>query len=257
MIIAIWGGFATGKSTIADALGSLYAKHGTAGVVDSCLCWPTLPMRLPGMRLDTEHSLGRYLNRLGSNEIRPYFHQSPHCEGLFHAGLTDGDKYTDFEIGFEAVDRAREFLLESEKLLDVIILDCSSQRTDPFLPVMLRDADVIVIPIVPNGGAVHWFGSVQSMLKDAGVMDKILPVANAVLPFHLTDEVEKQIGIPFAARFPMGMDIAQACDECRLATEANRREGIHWETNLRKLYQEIERRMTDAAFESESEVVDG
>lgn len=257
MIIAVWGGFATGKSTIANALGSLYAKHGTAGVIDTCLCWPTLPEWLPGVRLDSERSLGRYLNRLGSNEIRTYFHQSPHCEGLFHAGLTDGDTYTSFEIGFEAVDRAKEFLLESEKLLGTVIVDCSAQRTDPFFPVILREADAIVIPIVPNSGAVHWYGSVQPMLKDAGVMDKILPVANAVLPFHLTDAVEKQIGVPFAARFPMGMDIAQACDECRLATEADHREGNRWKNNLRKLHQEIERRMADAAPSTQPEVVDG
>ena len=111
-----------------SALGSIYARKDTVGVIDTCLSHPTLPVHMPEKKLDAELSLGRFLNRLGSNEIRPYFHQSPICDGLFFAGLSDGDSYTDFEIGLEAADRARDFLLQSEKMLGTVILDCSVQR---------------------------------------------------------------------------------------------------------------------------------
>lgn len=216
-------------------------------MIDTCLSHPTLPVHLPGKKLDAERSLGRFLNRLGSNEIRPYFHQCPDCDGLFFAGLSDGDAYTDFEIGLEAVDRARDFLLQSEKMLGIVILDCSVQRNDPFLPVMLREADVILLPIIPNVEAVYWYSSIQPMLSDAGALDRAIPIAVMTMPFHLTGEVEKQLGIRFAAEFRFCRDVAQAHDECRLATEADRRDGLIWSNNLHKLRREIENRIADAS----------
>lgn len=257
MIIAIWGCGGVGKTTIASALGSIYARKDTVGVIDTCLSHPTLPVHLPEKKLDAELSLGRFLNRLGSNEIRPYFHQSPACDGLFFAGLSDGDSYTDFEIGLEAADRARDFLLQSEKMLGTVILDCSVQRNDPFLPVMLREADIIILPIVPNVDAVYWFSSIKPMLSNAGVLAKTIPVAVMTMPFHLIDEVEKQLDMKFAAEFRFCRDVAQTHDECRLATEANRKDGLIWSNNLHKLHQEIENRLADAAFEPVSEVIDG
>ena len=87
MINAIWGCGGTGKSAIACGLGNLYAARGTAAVIDTNLCQPTLPLRLPGVRLEAERSLGRYLNRLGDSEVRRYYHQHPDNNGLFFAGL--------------------------------------------------------------------------------------------------------------------------------------------------------------------------
>ena len=240
MIIAIWGCGGTGKTTLATGLGSIYAGKGTVGVVDSNLCSPTLPMQLAGTRLEQEHSLGRHLNRLGTNEIRPYFHQHPQCSGMFLAGLTDRDTFIDYEIGFEAIDRAKEFLTQSEEMLGTVILDCSVQRTDPFLPVMLREADCIVLPIVPNIGAAYWYGAIQPMLQNAGALEKTIPVATMVQPFHLVGEVEGQLGIRFAAQFKYSRDLGRLHDECRLATEEIWREGIAWTKNLHRLYDAVE-----------------
>ena len=125
MITAIWGCGGTGKSAIACGLGNLYAARGTAAVIDTNLCQPTLPLRLPGVRLEAERSLGRYLNRLGDSEVRRYYHQHPDNKGLFFAGLSDRDAYTDFEIGLEAADRAREFLVRSGEMFDHVLLDLS------------------------------------------------------------------------------------------------------------------------------------
>ena len=240
MIIAIWGCGGVGKTTLATGLGSIYAGHDTVGIIDTNLCGPTLPMQLAGTKLEQEHSLGRHLNRLGTNEIRPYFHQHPQCKGMFLAGLTDRDSYIDYEIGYEAIDRAKEFLLQSEELMHTIILDCSVQRNDPFLPVMLREADCIVLPIVPNVGAVYWYNAILPMLQNAGVVDKTLPVAVMIQPFHLIGEIEGQLGIHFAAQFKYSRDLGRLNDECRLATEEIWREGIAWTKNMHRLYDAVE-----------------
>ena len=102
-------------------------------MIDTNLCQPTLPLRLPGVRLEAERSLGRYLNRLGDSEVRRYYHQHPDNKGLFFAGLTDRDAYTDFEIGLEAADRAREFLVRSGEMFDHVLLGLfrAAQRPVP------------------------------------------------------------------------------------------------------------------------------
>lgn len=246
MIIAIWGSGGVGKTTIACGLGSMYAGHGTVGIIDTNLCGPTLPIHLSGVKLDPDYSLGRYLNRLGTNEVRPYYHQHPICDGMFLAGLSAWDTYTDYEIGFEAIGRAMEFLERSEETLGTVIVDGSAQRTDPFLPVMLRRADAIILPIVPNIGAVHWYVAIRSMLENAGVLSRTIPIAVMTMPFHLIDEVERQTGVKFVAQFRYSREMARLRDECRLATDAIRRDGLHWSRNLRLLYAEIERRQAKA-----------
>lgn len=247
MIIAIWGCGGVGKTTIACGLGSMCAEHGTVGIIDTNLCSPTLPIHLSGIRLDPEHSLGKYLNRLGTNELRPYYHRHPLCDGMFLAGLSDRDTYTDYEIGFEAIDRAKEFLEQSEALLGTIILDCSVQRTDPFLPVMLRQADHIILPIVPNIGAVHWYNAIRPMLENADAFVRTIPIAVMTMPFHLIDEVERQLGVRIVAQFRFARELARLHDESYLATEAILRDGLHWSRNLHLLHAEIERRGSETA----------
>jgi len=155
---------------------------------------------------------------------------------MFLAGLNDRDTYTDYEIGFEAIDRAKEFLEQSEALLGTIILDCSVQRTDPFLPVALRQADHIILPIVPNIGAVHWYNAIRPMLENADALVRTLPIAVMTMPFHLIDEVERQLGIRFATQFRYTREMARLYDESRLATEAILRDGLHWSRNLHLLH---------------------
>ena len=247
MIIAFWGCGGIGKTTIACGLGGMYSDRGTAGIIDTNLCSPTLPIHLSGIKLDSERSLGRYLNRLGTNEIRPYFHQHPLCDGLFLAGLSDRDTYTDFEIGFEAIDRAKEFLEQSEEMLGTVILDCSIQRNDPFLPVMLREADCIILPIVPSIGATYWYSAIRPMLENAGALARTIPIAVMTMPFHLIDEIERQLNIKFAAQFRFTSEIARLRDESRLVTDAIRRDALHWTKNLHLLYDEIERRKAESA----------
>lgn len=235
MITAIWGCGGVGKSAIACGLGNLYAAKGTAAVIDSNLCHPTLPQRLPGVRLEAERSLGRYLNRLGDSEVRRYYYQHPDNKGLFFAGLTDRNTYTDFEIGLENAERAREFLVRSEEMFDHVLLDCSVQRTDPFLPAMLRHATRIILPLLPGIGAVHWYNAVRPMLENAGVLKKLVPVATMVLPFYLPDEVERQLDTPFVARFRYSKELARRIDEGRLPDSLLEADGANWLKNLRLL----------------------
>ena len=50
MIIAIWGMSASGKSSLADAIGAMDSQHHLTAVIDTDLCMPTLPLRIGGLR---------------------------------------------------------------------------------------------------------------------------------------------------------------------------------------------------------------
>jgi MinD superfamily P-loop ATPase len=59
MLITIWGRDGSGKSSLADHLGSLLVRDSLAAVIDTDLTQPTLPVRLSGMNFKRERSLGR------------------------------------------------------------------------------------------------------------------------------------------------------------------------------------------------------
>ena len=113
---------------------------------------------------------------------------------------------------------------------------------DPAVNSLYREADCIVLPIVPSVGAVYWYSAIQPMLQNAGVLEKTVPTATMVQPFHLVAEVEGQLGIRFAAQFKYSRDVGRLHDECRLATEEIWREGIAWTKNLHRLYDAVEAR---------------
>ena len=147
MLITIWGRDGSGKSSIADHLGSLLARDSLAAVIDTDLTQPTLPVRLSGMNFKRERSLGRAIAGTGTVEAKTYLHQHPDIHGLFFAGLLNEDDYLSYEIGLEAEHTAGLFIRKCQAVVDHVILDCSGQRTDPFVPIGLQSSSLILIVI--------------------------------------------------------------------------------------------------------------
>ena len=240
MIIAIWGMSASGKSSLADAIGAMDSQHHLTAVIDTDLCMPTLPLRIGGLRAGAEASLGRYLTGIGSVEANDYYIQHPQHKGLFFSGLTANDGYMSYEVGLEKTDRAIDFMERSGRFFDNIIIDCSVQRTDPFLGAILQKADVIVMPMIPKPAAVHWYRSVQGMLEDAGALEKCIPVANIVHPFHAVGEVENQLRIEFAAELPFMRDAQLLTDSGGFLTESEAPNAMRWRKQFKALYEQIQ-----------------
>ncbi|MDD2459354.1 MAG: hypothetical protein PHQ83_12695 [Eubacteriales bacterium] len=143
MLITIWGRDGSGKSTLADHLGSLLARDALAAVIDTDLTQPTLPVRLSGTNFKRDRSLGRAIAGTGAVEAITYLHPHPDINGLFFAGLLNGDDYLSFEIGLEAELAADLFIRKCQEAVDHVVLDCSGQRTDPFVPIGLQTSDLI------------------------------------------------------------------------------------------------------------------
>ena len=73
------------------------------------------------------------------------------------------------------------------------------------------------------------------MLENAGALEKLVPVAAMAQPFYLLDEVERQLGSAFAARFRFSKELARCIDEGRLPDGVLEADGANWAKNLRLL----------------------
>jgi cellulose biosynthesis protein BcsQ len=205
MIIAIWGRDGAGKSTLSDALGVFFSRRGVCIVIDTDLTQPMLPVRCSGEAPKGAKSLGHALTGTVVTDIRPYLCRHPEHKGLFYAGLRDGDDFLSYELGLGAENGARNFVDRCAEQADVVILDLSGQRGDPFLPVAL-DAGQIILPIVPNLQGLCWFLSVKPLLERMDALERILPIASMARPDHDVAGIEKIGGLAFAAQLPWVRD---------------------------------------------------
>ncbi len=184
MLITIWGRDGNGKSTLADYLGACLAKKNLALVIDTDLSQPTLPIRLPGIRLTKDRSLGRAIAGTGTTEIRPYLHQHPRKEGLFFSGLVHDDDYLAYELGLDRESLADLFVKNCLEKFDYVLLDCSGQRTDPFVPVGLKASDQIMVILTPDLQGICWWQSVRPLLEQIDRMDRVQLVLSKVQKHH-------------------------------------------------------------------------
>lgn len=201
MFIAIWGRDGIGKSTLCDALGSLFAKQGIAAIIDTDLTQPTLPMRVNGKKFSADTSLGKAISGIGIGDASRYLHQHPKRKTLFYSGLTDRDEYLSYELGLDADNAAQDFIEQCDELADTIILDISGQRTDPFLPGALIHADKMIVLVTPDIQGACWFSAVKPLLESMDAQGRVLPVA-AMVEHQAIEAVEKAADLQFSAALP-------------------------------------------------------
>lgn len=214
MIIGIWGQAGTGNSTLAYAISSLLTKNGTVLLIDTDLTQPTLPTMLNGMVIDKSKSLGRALN-IGMKEVTTYMHQDKKNKKLFYAGLTDGDNILSYEYGFESISFVERFMESCNQIVDHIVLDLSAQRSDPFLPFTLVNANKILMCLTPNTKGISRYKSYMELIEQFKVTDKVLSIAVQVQSFHDVIKMEQNTDIKFCATIPYLKAVAMCIDNSK------------------------------------------
>lgn len=242
MIIAILGRGGTGKSMLCDMLGVLFSKKGPAAVIDTDLTQPTLPIRLPGRIISREDSLGKSLSGAGSAEINRYLKQHPKHKSLFFAGLTDGDDCLSYELGLEAAETVHNFVNRCGQTVDHVILDCSSQRTDPFLPVALTHADHIVLLITPDIQGVCWYLSIRPLLESMDAMNRVFPVLTRVQRYHAVGEALKMMSISnesLVGELPFAPELDVLRGSGQLPDQAITPAAIRWQKQAGQIFDRL------------------
>jgi MinD-like ATPase involved in chromosome partitioning or flagellar assembly len=210
MVIAVWGRDGIGKSTLCEALGTLFAKQGVTVIIDTDLTQPTLPVRLNGVKIDAAASLGKAIG-MGTLDAAPYLHQLSKLKTLFYAGLTDHDEYLSYELGLEADNAAQDFVERCIELADTVILDLSGQRSDPFLPGALIHADKVIALFTPDVQGISWFNGIKPLSSTMNAQERILPVMAMTDRQHDMSCVEKAVDIKVAAALPYVREFRQEC----------------------------------------------
>lgn len=247
MLLTIWGRDGSGKSTLTDHLGHLLSRDSLAAVIDSDLTQPTLPIRLSGINFRREKSLGRAIAGTGTSEAKTYLHQHPDCDGLFFAGLMTDDDYLSYEIGLEAEQAAAQFIRNCQDTVDHVILDCSGQRTDPFVPIGLQFADQILIVLTPDLQGICWWKSVEPLLKQLNVIDKVKLILSPVQKHHQVDWIESGIGCQINYELPYSPELNQLRCSASPSTHLNSFGGRKWLKATEQIFQKLIEPRSDAS----------
>lgn len=248
MIIAVWGSPGSGKSLISNELGYRFAKDSITVVVDTDMTQPTLPPRLPKLNYEKKHSLGVIFSTPYVRDAQNYLHPHPKHENLFYAGLKKDDDYFSYEVGIRQYDQAYHFINACTDIADVVILDCSDQRGDPFIAAAADMADIFVIAIPPDIKSACWYLSVKPLFEkkviEAG--KPVIMLASAVHLFHAVSEVEKLIGMKFSYQLPYSKQLSEAYGRADTAASAAGLKAKGWVKRLNLLQKSLERMMEGA-----------
>lgn len=229
MVIAVWGRDGIGKSTLCDMLGNLFAMKDVTVIIDTDLTQPTLPVRLNGVKVDANASLGKAIG-IGTMDAAQYLHQHPKMKTLFYAGLTDYDEYLSYELGLEADHTAQDFVERCAELADTVILDLSGQRSDPFLPGAIIHADKVIALFTPNVQGVCWFKSVEELIGTMNAKERLIPVAARQYSHHDLSAVEKATDTKLVVKMPYVGEVQQGG-----ISDGTTRSAIRYHREVKKL----------------------
>lgn len=237
MMIAIWGRDGTGKSTLCDALGLMYAKQGITAIIDTDLTQPTLPMRVNGKKFSADTSLGKAVSGVGIGDAAQYLHQHPKHKTLFYAGLTDRDEYLSYELGLDADNAAQDFIEQCAELADTVILDLSGQRIDPFVPCALVHADKVIVLVTPDTQGVCWYNAVKPLLESMNAQGRVLPVA-AMVEHHSVESAERAADLQFATELPFAKEFRRMRDTGASPLDGSTPAALRYVRQAQRLYVE-------------------
>ena len=140
-------------------------------------------------------------------EIKRYLHQHPKEKSLFFSGLLNGDDYLSFEIGLEAEAAAGLFVKNCSSIVDHVILDCSGQRTDPFVPLALKESDHILVLLTPDPQGICWWKSVEPLLTQLNALSKVQLILSPFQQYHQENWVQESIPLKIAASLPFSSEL--------------------------------------------------
>ena len=213
-IITVWGNPGSGKSVFCCCLAkTLTAGKDKAIIISADSATPMLPVWMPDRLLETSSSIGTVLSSLEINTAviaaRVAVLKDYPFIGLM--GYAPGENpYSYPELKY---DRIRLFLAEASRLVDYLILDCSSNMLNFFTPTAIEAADLAVRIITPDLRGLSYLRAHQPLLTDAKFhYEDHLTFAGLARPFHALDELDHLIG-GFDGLLPYAKEIERCVPE--------------------------------------------
>lgn len=195
-IITVWGNPGCGKSMFCCSLAKvLTAGREKALIINADSSTPMLPVWMPERILETNASIGNVLTGLEINtalvaERVTILKEYPFIGVMGYAAGENPFSYPELKY-----DKIKLFIAEVAKLVDYIILDCSSNMLNFFTPTAIEAADVTVRIITPDLRGLNYLRAHKPLLTDDKFhYDSHLTFAGLARPFHAIDEMDHLIG---------------------------------------------------------------
>ena len=195
-IITVWGNPGCGKSMFCCCLAKvLTANKDKAIIINADSSTPMLPVWMPERILETGASIGNVLTGLEINtalvaERVTILKEYPFIGVMGYAAGENPFSYP--ELKYEKI---KLFIAEASKLVDYIILDCSSNMLNFFTPTAIEAADLVVRIITPDLRGLNYLRAHRPLLTDDKFhYDSHLTFAGLARPFHAIDEMDHLIG---------------------------------------------------------------
>lgn len=195
-IITVWGNPGCGKSMFCCILAKvLTAGKKKAIIINADSGTPMLPVWMPDRMLDTSLSIGNVLSGLEINmalvaERVVILKEYPFIGVM---GFAAGE--TPFSYPELKYDKIRSLISEAAKLVDYILLDCSSNMLHFFTVAAIETADVAVRILTPDLRGLNYLKSHKPLLTDIKFhYDDHLTLAGLARPFHALDEMGHLVG---------------------------------------------------------------
>ena len=166
-IITTWGNPGSGKSMFCCCLAkALTANKEKALIINADPSTPMLPVWMPDRILETNASIGNVLTGLEINTALVAERITILKEYPFIGVMGYAAGETPFSYPELKYDRIKLFIAEAAKLVDYIILDCSSNMLNFFTPTAIEAADLSVRIITPDLRGLNYLRAHRPLLTD-------------------------------------------------------------------------------------------
>lgn len=195
-IITIWGNPGCGKSMFSTNLAKvLTAGKEKAIIINADSSTPMLPVWMPDRILESSASIGNVLSSLDINMAMVAERVTILKDYPFIGVMGYAAGETPFSYPELKYDKIRLFISEASKLVDYLILDCSSHMLNFFTPTAIESADLVIRILTPDLRGVNYLRAHKPLLTDNKFhYHEHLTFAGMARPFHALDEMEHLIG---------------------------------------------------------------
>ena len=195
-VITVWGNPGCGKSMFCCCLAKvLTADKDKALIINADPSTPMLPVWMPERLLETGASIGNVLAGLEINtalvaERVTILKEYPFIGVMGYAAGENPFSYPELKYG-----KIKLFIAEAAKLVDYIILDCSSNMLNFFTPTAIEAADLAVRIVTPDLRGLNYLRAHRPLLTDEKFhYASHQTFAGLARPFHAIYEMDHQIG---------------------------------------------------------------
>lgn len=213
-VITVWGSPGCGKSMFSCILAkALTRDKRKAIIINAEISVPMLPVWLPEQVIQTGASIGQVLSSVEIDTTLVASHVTvlknyPFIGLMGYCAGENPLSYPDIQYSM-----VLQLVNAAARLVDYVILDCSSSMTNVFTPAAIESGDLTVRILTPDLKGVNYLKAHQPLLVDSRFhYNEHLSFAGMARPFHALDEMGYLVG-GFDGLLPYSKEVDRCATE--------------------------------------------